>query len=174
MNYGGVSINRVAVEYIESTITFGKTILELGSGRGSTVALGHNYDLYSVENQSEWWDKFSDHTTYIKCGTKIYDDEYTKPKEFPLDKAWYKPDDLFPNLPKSYDLILIDGPGGHTHGWGRGGFRKHIDKFNTDAYMVFDDINRAEESLLMISISEYLERDYEVIDKNTGVISGKS
>ena len=25
MNYGGVSINRVAVEYIESTITFGKT-----------------------------------------------------------------------------------------------------------------------------------------------------
>ena len=81
---------------------------------------------------------------------------------------------MFPNLPKSYELILIDGPGGHTHGWGRGGFRKHIDKFNTDAYMVFDDINRAEESLLMVSISEYLERDYEVIDKNTGVIRGKS
>ena len=40
--------------------------------------------------------------------------------------------------------------------------------------MVFDDINRAEESLLIVSISEYLERDYEVIDKNTGVIRGKS
>ena len=170
----GVSINKVCIDFIKFLLPKGSTIIELGSGEGSTVAIGQDYKLYSVENQPEWYDKFKDYTTYINCGSKSYDTEYTKPKEFPLDKAWYEPDDLFPNLPKSYELILIDGPGGHTHGWGRGGFRKHIDKFNTDAYMVFDDINRAEESLLMVSISEYLERDYEVVDKNTGVIRGKS
>ena len=80
---------------------------------------------------------------------------------------------MFPNLPKSYDLILIDGPGGHSHGWGRGGFKKHIDKFNTDVPMIFDDIHRAEEGLLISLISEHVKRDYELIDRHTGVIHGK-
>ena len=53
---------------------------------------------------------------------------------------------------------------------GRGGFYKHIEKFNTDVHMVFDDINRAEESMLMELVSEYVERDYEIIDRYVGVI----
>ena len=36
--------------------------------------------------------------------------------------------------------------------------------------MVFDDINRAEESMLMELVSEYVERDYEIIDRYVGVI----
>jgi hypothetical protein len=174
MNFGGVSINRVAVEYIKSILEEDKVVLELGSGMGSTVALGEIYDLYSVENQTEWCNKFSDHTTYINCRSKSYDDVYTKPKEFPLDKAWYHPDDLFPNLPESYDLILVDGPGGHSHGWGRGGFYKHIDKFNTDVTIIFDDVHRAEEGMLLDLVSDYVGRDYEVIEHCTGVILGKS
>ena len=40
--------------------------------------------------------------------------------------------------------------------------------------MVFDDVHRAEEGMLMEIVSEYVERDYEVIDGYFGVIHGKS
>ena len=170
MPYGGVSVNESAVEFIKSILEEGKTIIELGSGPGSTVGLGKIYDLYSVENQPEWYDKFPESTTYINCRSKKYDEEYTSPSQFPNDKSWYHPDDLFPNLPKTYDLILIDGPGGWSHGWGRGGFFKHIDKFNTDVPMIFDDIQREDELMLIKEVSKYVGREYETIDSNTGVI----
>ena len=51
--YGGVSVNESAVEFIKSILEEGKTIIELGSGPGSTVGLGKIYDLYSVEDQPE-------------------------------------------------------------------------------------------------------------------------
>jgi hypothetical protein len=164
IEYGGVSINKAAVEFIESILDNGKTILELGSGPGSTVGLGKIYNLYSVENQPEWFDRYSKYTTYINCRSKSYDETYTKPNGFLNDKAWYHPDDLFSNLPNSYDLILVDGPGGFSHGWGRGGFYKHIDKFNTDVPIVFDDINRDEESELMKRVSEYIDRPYKYLE----------
>ena len=57
---------------------------------------------------------------------------------------------------------------------GKGWFFKHIDKFNTDVPMVFDDIHRTQDSDVMESVSEYVSREYEVIDIFTGVIYGKS
>ncbi len=167
--YGGVSVSEAAVEFIKTILEEGKTILELGSGPGSTVGLGKIYNLYSVENQPEWMDKFPTYTTYINCRSKPYDDEYTKPDEFQDNISWYHPDDLFPNLPEHYDLILIDGPGGVGHGWGRGGFWKHIDKFNTDVPFVFDDVER--EMKLVKLVSEYVNRDYVLLEDGvTGVI----
>ena len=94
----GVTINQNCIDFIKNLLPKDSTIIELGSGEGSTVALGKDYKLYSVENQPEWYDKFKEHTTYINCGSKSYDAEYTRPKEFPLDKAWYEPEDLFPYL----------------------------------------------------------------------------
>ena len=135
----GVSINQNCVEYIKKILPKGSTILELGSGEGTTWLSDAGYNMYSVENQSEWFDRFPNHTTYINCRSKMYDNNYTVPPEFPNDKGWFHPDDLFPNLPEDYDLILIDGPGGIGHGWGRGGFWKHIEKFKTDVHLVFDD-----------------------------------
>ena len=76
---------------------------------------------------------------------------------------------MFPNLPNSYDLILVDGPGGFSHGWGRGGFYKHIDKFNTDVPIIFDDINdEGKGGILMKKVSEYIKRPYKVL--NTDMI----
>ncbi len=170
----GITINENCVNLIKRLLPKGSTILELGSGHGTIWLADAGYKVYSVENQPEWFDKFPNHTTYINCRSKPYDDEYTKPDGFEDDKSWYHPDDLFPNLPKTYDLILVDGPGGWSHGWGRGGFWKHIDKFNTDVPMVFDDINRMPESDLMEKVSEYVDREYDVIDIYTGVIYGKS
>ena len=64
----------------------------------------------------------------------------------------------------------MDGPGGWSHGWGRGGFFKHIDKLNTDVPMIFDDIKREDELMLIKEVSKYVGREYETIDSNTGVI----
>ena len=173
MSNGSASMTKNCVEYIKKILPKGSTILELGSGHGTTWLADAGYKMYSVENQPEWFDRFPNHTTYINCRSKPYDDEYTKPEGFEDNISWYHPDDLFPNLPKTYDLILIDGPGGIGHGWGRGGFWKHIDKFNTDVPMIFDDINRMSESDLMEKVSEYVDREYYVIDIYTGVIHGK-
>ena len=165
----GISINENCVNLIKRLLPDGGTILEFGSGEGTTWLSDAGYTMFSVENQTEWMDKFPNHTTYINCRIKYYDEEYTKPKNIDEQTGWYHPDDWFPNLPKDYDLILVDGPGGS---WGRGGFYKHIDKFNTDVHMIFDDINRIADSDVMESISEYVGRDYDVIDLYTGVIYG--
>ena len=166
----GVSISKKCVEYIKNILPKGSTILELGSGEGTTWLSDEGYTMYSVENQPEWFNYYPNHTTYINCRTKYYDDTYTIP---PIvdQSAWYHPDDLFPNLPKSYDLILIDGPGGR---WGRGGFFKHIDKFDNDVPMIFDDIHRVQDSDVMEKVSEHVNRDYKIIDYYTGVILGKA
>tara|TARA_Y100000310_G_scaffold323031_1_gene382863 strand:- start:10 stop:534 length:525 start_codon:yes stop_codon:yes gene_type:complete len=170
----GISINKNCVEYIKKILPKGSTILELGSGEGTTWLADAGYIMYSVENQPEWFDKYPEHSTYINCRSKKYDELYVRPSEFPDDMAWYHPDDLFPNLPSTYDLILIDGPGGAGHGWGRGGFWKHIDEFNTDVPMIFDDINRIFDSEVMELVSDYVGRAYHIIDTWTGVILGKS
>ena len=164
----GISISEECLNYIKSILPKGSTILELGSGDGTTW-LAKDYKMYSVENQSEWFDKYPNDTTYINCNIKYYDEEYTAPNILE-QTGWYDPDDLFPNLPDSYDLILVDGPGGQ---WGRGGFFKHIDKFNTDVPMIFDDIHRIQDSDVMENVSEYVNRDYKIIDYYTGVILGK-
>ena len=161
-NFGGVAINRECVDFIESILPIGGTILEFGSGPGSTPALSSKYQLYSVENQPEWFNRFPS-TTYINCRTKYYDSEYTAP-DIPgtINKGWYHPDDLFPHLPTSYDLILIDGPG--CSPYGRGGFFKHIDKFNTNVPMIFDDIHVQDKGLgLMQKVSEYVGREYKIL-----------
>ena len=166
----GITINKNCVNLIKKLLPDGGTILEFGSGEGTTWLSDAGYTMFSVENQEEWMDKFPNHTTYINCRIKYYDSEYLAPNIFD-QKGWYHPDDLFPNLPNDYDLILVDGPGS---AWGRAGFFKHIDKFNTDVPMVFDDIHRTQDSDVMESVSEYVSREYEVIDNFTGVIYGKS
>jgi hypothetical protein len=170
IQYGGISVNEPAVEFIKNILEKGKTILELGSGQGSTVGLGKIYTLYSVENQPEWFDTYSEHTTYINCRTKYYDDEYVVPN-IPYQKGWYHPDDIFPNLPKKYDLILIDGPG--CSPYGRGGFLKHIEKFNTDIPMIFDDIHVDDKAkLVMEKVSEHVGRPYNILETDTTGCTG--
>jgi hypothetical protein len=168
MGVGNVSISDECINFIRTIIPDGSTILELGSGNG-TVRLSKYFKLYSVENQTEWMNAFPNNTTYINCKTKYYDNEFTAPDVVGKQTAWYDPEDLLPNLPKNYDMILIDGPGGH---WGRGGFLKYIEHFNTNVPIIFDDANRAAEIDLMIKVSEQIDRPYNILntDKSVGYI----
>ncbi len=169
-------------DYIVNTLEKGKTILELGSGYGTTVRLSEHFKIISVENQPEWQNKFSKNSTYINVGNKYYDkgdvswwdkesERFTAYEGFEkYDTGWYNPDELLPQLPNKndYDMIIVDGPGGWL---GRSGFLKHIDYFNTKVPIVIDDIQREQEMLLLKKLSSILNRDYIILDDNcTGVI----
>lgn len=168
VNLGSVNISYNCINLIRSVIPENSTILELGSGAG-TVVLSQYFKMFSVENQPEWFNKYPDATTYINCRSMMYDSVYTAP-DIPENYGWYHTDDIFPNLPEHYDLILVDGPGGHH--WGRGGFLKHLDKFNTSVPIVFDDVNRQPELQLMKMVAKQLNRDCAVLenDNHIGII----
>ena len=54
--------------------------------------------------------------------------------------------------------------------FGRGGFLKHLELFNTDVLLIFDDINRESEMELMKAVSEKIGRPYICLDDKTGYI----
>lgn len=143
--------------FIQGILPHGNIILEFGSGR-ATKELGKLYKMYSVEDNPAWQGKYSDYTTYINCGIKKYDSEFTAP-DIPQNVGWYNPDELFPQLPTRYDMILVDGPLGNGR-VGRGGFYKFLDKFNTDVPMIFDDVQRDPELILMKKVSDAVDRPY--------------
>jgi len=163
--FGKWSMNKSTFDLIRKLLPEGKTILELGSGWG-TSELSKHYKMYSIEADFSWLDKYN--STYIYAPVKKYDAEYIAPP-IPNNTAWHDPEVLKEELPKiKYDLIFIDGPWGN---YGRGGFYKHIDLFNTNVPLIFDDINREPEKILMEKVSEYLKRPYHLLGDNvTGYI----
>lgn len=166
--FGGWAIQESCYNFLVETLPEGSTLLELGSGVG-TMHLAKHFKMYSIENYLEWVDKYD--STYIHAPIKHYDDKWTAP-DLPGEgsarqSGWFDPDKIIGNLPEKYDAILIDGPNGM---FGRGGFLKHLDLFNTDVLMVFDDINRESEMELMKAVSKQVGRPYVVLDKNTGYI----
>jgi hypothetical protein len=165
---GGWAIQESCLNFIKQILPEGKTILELGSGLG-TDYLSKHYVMYSIENYKEWVGVYK--STYIYAPIKNYNNEWTTPdlpgEGSPKQTGWYDPDIVKNNLPTHYDLILVDGPNGM---FGRGGFLKHLDWFNTNVPIVFDDINREADRQLMIKVSEKIGKPYNELDKYTGYI----
>mgnify|MGYP003140961508 CR=1 FL=1 len=165
-DFGGWSINENCYNYLIGNFNQGSTMLELGSGYG-TKKLSEYFNMYSIENFIEFCGLYDSH--YIYAPIKLYDNEYTKPN-LPEQKGWY---DLqyFTDwkLPKNYDLILVDGPNGGM--FGRGGFLKHLDLFKSDVPIIFDDINREPERLLMEEVAKVMNKKISIIDKATGIVT---
>ena len=166
--FGGWAINESCYEFMVKTLPEGSTVLELGSGIG-TMHLAKHFKMYSIENYPEWIDKYD--STYIYAPIKYYDSEWTSPdlpgEGSPKQLGWFDPERIIGNLPEKYDAILIDGPNGM---FGRGGFLKHIELFNTDVLLIFDDINRESELELMKAVSKKIGRPYSILDYATGYI----
>ena len=159
------AMSESTLNYIKSILPLGKTILEIGSGWG-TGFLSQHYEMYSIEANKYWINKFK--STYIYAPIKMYNSEYTAP-EIVDNFGWHDPD-IVKNKIKNikYDLIFIDGPEGKI---GRGGFYKHLDLFNTDVPMIFDDIGRKSEMELLKKVSQKVKRDFIILDDSTtGVI----
>ncbi len=140
----GFNVCNELVEWIKNNLPKGSIILELGSGNGSTKILCEDYKLYSIEHDKKWLNKYKSNYIYA-----------------PIKDGFYDVDILKKKLPKHYDLILVDGPPRKIDGAkvGRKGFGEHLDIFNTDCIIIFDDSDRGREKKLIVSVCEKLGRD---------------
>lgn len=118
-NWGGAGITEPLFNWIRTHLPGGKHILELGSGDVSTWYLSEHYRMTSVEDQVQYLHKHPSH--YIHA---------------PLVDGWFDVAVLEAQLPKDYDLILVDGPVGSGP---RAGFLKNLRLFRTDVPIVIDD-----------------------------------
>ncbi len=130
-------------EAIHQLIPNHAVILEFGSGNGSTI-LSETYDLHSVEHDIEWVGH-SPKAKYIHA--PIID---IKPI-FPFKHdSWYEGEVIISSIPKTIDLILVDGPTGKI---GRSGILGIIEQLPGPATWIIDDTLRSEESELSRQIA---------------------
>lgn len=147
-------------QYICKILPPGSTILELGSGQGTSLLAG-TYEMISIEHDKKFVGLHR--SRYIYAPIRAFSKECSV---FPEDKGWYCRDTLRKELPKlHYDLILVDGPPNAT---GRGGFYKWRELFNTDVPMILDDVHRGREQKLIVRMSGHVKRPYTVHGAWTG------
>jgi len=139
----------------------GSTLLELGSGAGTTQ-LTKRYTVYSVENDEEWLGICTD-ANYIHAPIRDLQDSSGR------ELKWYDIDVLAKELPSRYDLVLVDGPAGHI---GREGLLTHLDLFRTDIPFVFDDTLRdrdcsiARQAAFLLNRPMYVFWNFSVVPVN--------
>ncbi len=128
-----------AINWIYDNIPSDSSILELGSGFGTEI-LSKKYKMTSIEQDEDWLYKFK--TNYIYA---------------PIENGFYKVDNLS-NLPKYYDLLIIDGP--TKISGGRMGIIEHLDFFFLDCPIIIDDTNREDELYITKYLSSITKRDF--------------
>ena len=128
-SFGGSGIDEEVYSWIVENLPSGKTILEIGAGNVSTRYLASKYIVYSVEHLAKFCGKW--HNRYIHA--KLVD-------------GWYDVEYLKASLPKSYNLILVDGPIGSES---RMGFFHNRSLFDLTATIVVHDTNRCAEKNLI-------------------------
>ncbi len=140
--FGSWSVSKELFDYIIAHLPKGSTILEFGSG-WTTGELAHaGYKMYSIEHSIGWVNRFE--STYIHA---------------PLKDNWYDPKYIKENLPKHYDLILVDGPPGSQR---RVGFLKNLELFDTNTLIILDDVNRIHEYEMLQTLAKKLNRKIEI------------
>ena len=139
---GGWAIGHNLYEWITNNLKKGSKILELGSGTGSHE-LGKIYDVYCVEHNEKWLNKFDNLTYYYA----------------PIVNGWYN-EEFLKHLPKHYDLLIIDGPPGNI---GRENFINYKDHFRNDIPIIIDDTNRSAELNLCKKLNSFLNKEEIVI-----------
>ena len=155
--FGGWAIDIECYLKILELLRPGKTILEFGSG-DTTGKLAETYKMYSIEHNPKWLDKYN--STYIYA--PIEEEESEQPVI-----NWYSVSAIKDNLPKHYDLILVDGPIGGitTNIMARDGFRRNKHLFNLRrTIIVFDDVQRIGEMTSMKELAKELNRKYEIFN----------
>ena len=155
-NFGGSSIDRSLYDWIINNLEPGKTILEFGSGNGSTGNLSPSYNMISIENDLQWCHK---HKSFYIWAT-------IDPKT-----RWFNISPIIDGLDnKNYDLILVDGPPAYGLLEGsRWGFYENINLFNTEIPIIIDDIHRIHERKMFDQLAHLLNKE-KYIDSNWGVL----
>lgn len=149
-------------EAIRQLISDHSVILEFGSGKGSMI-LSETYDLHSVEHNIEW-------VGYAPKAKYIHAPIINIEPIFPFKHdSWYDGEAIISSIPKSIDLILVDGPTGKI---GRSGIISIIEQLPNTAIWIIDDTLRKEDSELSRQIA-YKLRLHETRFWNFSILSNK-
>ena len=158
-----LELNNNCIEWIKNNIEKGSSVLEFGSGPGSTPHIGRDYDLYSIEENPDYVNVHSD-STYL-YSPLIEDAGY-----------WYDIDLVNQFIEgKSFSCILVDGPAADPSApCPRCGVYDYLKsgklKLNTECVWIFDDTDRSWDVDLAKKMSELLGRklesfsDYSIIN----------
>ena len=128
------SLPDAVFQFLETRIR-GLSVVELGSGKGSSRLASMCAQLTSVEHDPDY--------------VTLYPPDAGVVIHAPIDKAtgWYDRVTLERHLPAHIDAVIVDGPPGAV---GRGGLMQHLDLF-PDVPFLFDDTHRAAERELAVS-----------------------
>ena len=129
---GGWSLPVPVFLWIIETVPSGSHILELGAGKGTEV-LSREYQVTSIENDP----RFASSPSVI-----LADITPTPAATSRGQGGWYERETLEANLPKDYDLLIVDAP---MRKIGRSGILDHLDLFRSDRTTIIDDVNRPAE-----------------------------
>ena len=136
LRFGGAAVNKSFIKWIFNNIEFGNTIVELGSGYGTTTSLSVLYDLYSIENDIRYLNK-GNNSNYIYAPL--------------IDDKWYDESCIKDELPEVFDLLIIDGPIGHR----RVNIINHFHLFDEVKTIIIDDSQReGEKQIIQFLISK--------------------
>ncbi len=140
--WGGSGIEKVLFDFIRQILPDNSTILELGSGDGSTFHFLKYYKVYSIESDKNWINRHPSNYIYA-----------------PIINGWFDINAIKNGLPPDYDLIFVDGPLGKSEtSLGRSPFLKHLDLFNTEIPIIFHDTYRRDERELAINVAHKLNK----------------
>lgn len=132
MSLGGWAIGEKLYEWIVSRLLPTSKILEMGSGAGSHK-LSQFYHMHCVEHDMDWMNKYDSINYYYA----------------PIVDGWYDPS-VINELPKDYNLLLIDGPPGRI---GRAGILNYVDELEMKGRIIIvDDIHRQSENALFLQL----------------------
>jgi len=151
--FGGSNISEELYRFILDIVPKG-SLLEFGSGAGSTQNLSKHYKMYSIEHNAQYVGAFD--STYIHA---------------PIKNGWYDVDVLKSNLPEEYeyDAVLIDGPIGEGN---RSPVLNHLDLFGNfkDKWVICDDTHRYGELHLFTSLLTILKHSTVYLGKDFGAM----
>lgn len=152
MTFGDVSIEESLYKYLRRILPEGQIILELGSGWGTTQLTKH-WEVISIEHDKFYFEKLTNPCIYAP----LVEHKPIRGTRGPHE--WYDRDILTKELRLlNYDLLLVDGPPGAT----RSGIIKYIELFDSEAIIVFDDLQRKEDRRIINSVAAKLEKPYVV------------
>ena len=138
-------------DFIDTVLSPGNTILELGSGESTSIFV-KKYKVYSIEDDEEYL-YIEPLAQYIYASSTKY-----SITNFPQESVWYNVDTLSRAIKHiTYDMIIVDGPLGKK---GRGGFYEFLSLFNTDAHMLFHDTQRSSVRTLARLVAKKIQRKF--------------
>jgi hypothetical protein len=147
--FGGGAVDIELINEISQIVKYGSTIVELGSGHGSTSELCKHYKLYSIEHDPKFIGLYNSNYIYAPL----------------INDFWYDPNIVRNSIPQSYDLLLVDGPIAHR----RKGFIDNYSIFNQSVPLILDDMQRTiEQDMAKTLINKYGRKLIKTVNTSTG------